>query len=108
MTTATDTLLRLVLPVAEAFRCPVTRAYADWERCAENMSGIHTWVLVDDRVREGRKVVNKRKPACHRCGALVPAVRRGRITAMLLAAEEEAREIEARRRLLKETMRHTG
>ena len=49
----------------------MARTIADWERCARNMSGVHTWHIV--KVKPEKKGENlKEVVRCHRCGSEPP------------------------------------
>ena len=70
------------------------RDYKDWEKCALNMSGIHTWTVSAMTGPEGKKRRNYVR--CNRCGTEPPTVHRARIyneieeARRLLAEEKEA------------------
>ena len=69
------------------------RQIADWERCAQNMSGVHTWSIQKEEPAKTTGSASDRKGkaehvACHRCKALPPTIHRARLYDEIKAALE--------------------
>ena len=84
----------------------VSRQYADWELCAENMSGIHTWTIRPGEIgkRTGTPAQREGKQpyvACNRCGAEPPTMHRVRLYAEL----EAGMDLLSKQRRMSELMR---